>query len=857
MVFPLIGLISTFGFAPQALANSAPSNECALSGVTSGSVPACPYSLGGGSLTSLTAITTDGTCSGATFCGTKSDPGSAVTPINAWSVCRWVDNNTGVNGASYFVPFKSATEWTAFRNNHPQPALSLVTCAEPFASTGAPATVSVSPPYSACSTVNNVANPNVFGRTGFSTWPNPAINDSFTCVGGATTISSALQWTAGNADGMALGQLSWNQHFTFSPNLVFTSTDTTTGGPAGTNITINTGDSVLLSYSVSSPYGSISSSSPTGWSGFSGAIINPVEDSTYKETVTDSNGLTSVATVTITVNGQCGAAASGGALTAPPSSNLCIASDNLTSPVVGNSSNNGWTWGCTPSGGGLQKSCNVALEAAACTPTALVVINADGSTTSTLCSAGDTASTISVASGNYSYSCTSGSGAVSSTANCSGAAFVPAPINCPPTSVSWTLNGNTCTGTTTGTTTTGTDSLAVSSTAVGTTGSAQFLCTNGTFGSALPGATCTPAAGSCPAINFSSEGDAQWSFPTYCGTNGAGNFDDPGFHLIDDTFMECDWPNWPKISGIDAAGWAGLNFPGPPGYTASLAATTPPLPGYVSVGDPYDSPLFPYVTIRNLDNAAGVVSYPTYPGQQTQFFQSGYPMNWSQFPYYTPDDPAITNAADGSVHSELSDLVNALYNAIAAPVSMPLINGQPIFLACDSLGGDYYSSDPQPCLQFKAQFQANYGATGQLYTYTYPNGDSWSFQISGQDPNGGCFYDADHGVGWADVMGSGGSHAYKYVGSPSAHKIGHCDVKVWFTRPPGTTNCGMSDGMGGVAGGLPNNPYCGGAYVYPVGGHPGPGKTCVRDQSLDYPQSPNTSSSEGPQVCGYDCESGQ
>jgi len=55
---------------------------------------------------------------------------TAKTPIDVHSLCRYLDYS-GATGESYFVPFKTSTEWLAFLNNMP-PGLSATTCATPF-----------------------------------------------------------------------------------------------------------------------------------------------------------------------------------------------------------------------------------------------------------------------------------------------------------------------------------------------------------------------------------------------------------------------------------------------------------------------------------------------------------------------------------------------------------------------------------------------------------------------------------------------------------------------------------------------------------------------------------------------------
>jgi hypothetical protein len=110
-----------FGMAasvPAATSMAAPSRRQMIDPQTPiGATSACP------TLTPLQAITT------MSYDAVRSDAGAAPWPIDVWSKCRYVDNNTTDN-TSYFIPFKSDTEWLAFIGDAPG-SLSLVTCAKP------------------------------------------------------------------------------------------------------------------------------------------------------------------------------------------------------------------------------------------------------------------------------------------------------------------------------------------------------------------------------------------------------------------------------------------------------------------------------------------------------------------------------------------------------------------------------------------------------------------------------------------------------------------------------------------------------------------------------------------------------
>lgn len=66
----------------------------------------------------------------------RSSPGQAGGPIDVWGICRYVDNISG--NLSFFVPFKSSTEWIAFKKNAPTSQFDLVHCARPTTMTIGP-----------------------------------------------------------------------------------------------------------------------------------------------------------------------------------------------------------------------------------------------------------------------------------------------------------------------------------------------------------------------------------------------------------------------------------------------------------------------------------------------------------------------------------------------------------------------------------------------------------------------------------------------------------------------------------------------------------------------------------------------
>ncbi len=97
-------------------AQTLPPHECAIT-ATSAWTPLCPNLL-----YSTTTATPD------PYAG-RSDPGTAIGPIDVWGICRYVDNISA--STSVFVPFRSQPEWQAFYKNAPAATVSLVHCSKP------------------------------------------------------------------------------------------------------------------------------------------------------------------------------------------------------------------------------------------------------------------------------------------------------------------------------------------------------------------------------------------------------------------------------------------------------------------------------------------------------------------------------------------------------------------------------------------------------------------------------------------------------------------------------------------------------------------------------------------------------
>ncbi len=274
---------------------------------------------------------------------------NAVGAIEMYGKCRYIDNATG---ASYFGPFSLVTEWSAFTSH---PPFTLKSCARPYLQPTY--TIDTSAVYPQSDPSVTVAAPSrggvmIYGRTG-DTWSSPIVN--LNCRGGKETVQVKAVWTAGaSPDGSATGvtapDSSWGTPSAFyGPDIDFKVSDTTTNAAAGTDIVINSGDNVQLSW-ISS--GSIAGHSPN-WNGTNGATVTPAADTTYTITLgtllQDGTTLTTAASVTVHVHpiGQCGNA-NGQQYTSKPTSDLCAANSDIVPPGV--TGTDPWNWTCTRNG---------------------------------------------------------------------------------------------------------------------------------------------------------------------------------------------------------------------------------------------------------------------------------------------------------------------------------------------------------------------------------------------------------------------------------------------------------------------------------------------------------------------------
>jgi hypothetical protein len=318
-------------------ANDPTKYECNLHGSVFGQFAGCVNNgTGGGTSTVVSAVRNTVDCRGtvptvfgSNFCGANSPAGaSAVLPIYAWNICRWVDN-TGAN--NLFVPVGTPDEWQAFKDRAPS-GVSLTTCAVPYSANGAPAqtnlmatggttAIPLTTNYTNCSPYN-VDNPNVYGRTSTSFYPastvtvgSPGIG-TLSCNSGFTTMMARYRWQAGTLPDTPSTNLSWNPQFTYSPDVDLTTTTPVisfSGAGGSTTATVDwnispfqTGAARSCSVSTGGLGSWQSSLPPAAGSGAASgsSTVSVVEGSNtfYLTCSSDSPALTSVARVTITAD---------------------------------------------------------------------------------------------------------------------------------------------------------------------------------------------------------------------------------------------------------------------------------------------------------------------------------------------------------------------------------------------------------------------------------------------------------------------------------------------------------------------------------------------------------------------------
>lgn len=406
--------------------------ECNLGGDIGAGLNPCPSDPAGGVSVSKLAATSDGLCNGGSnpYCGARSI-GTALSPIDAWSVCRWVDNSST---NAYFVPFKTSNEWIHFLDGAPEPSITVTPCALPnthailqnnavdqlpLLSENIPYTVSTVPSDiypniydNSCqgnppASNGSIAVPQVYGRIGLSLAPAAQVSQSFECHNGATSVSSLLQWTAINP-AWAANNVDWLLNALYSPDVLLTA-----DGKSPSE-TVSGGATVTLSWNANPVAGTVCKSDSNNWSaqGTSGTVeAGPLnQTTTFSISCTGSNGLTSQAIVTVNVtgptNGVCGSS-NGQTFSEQPQTGLCSAGNPSNPALISNQ----WAWTCSGVNGGSAVNCAANSSVASngvCGPTNGATVSTSAPT-SGLCAQGDASNPVSTGSA-WDWQCSGANG---------------------------------------------------------------------------------------------------------------------------------------------------------------------------------------------------------------------------------------------------------------------------------------------------------------------------------------------------------------------------------------------------------------------------------------------------------------
>ena len=204
--------------AAAASVSSLTSNEC-FSTMPAGDTHSC-YTAGAGAY-APPATTLSGLTAGWLYVGARSDPGPLNQgAIDVWGLCYYVNDVSSTT--SYFVPFNTLKEWSAFTENYPQSGISLATCSRAttcsispetppgplpacLTPTGAPVgPTTVNLPYAPTGTTYPLSPPLTFSCTGPTTGCVPGWNTSW------TESAGKLYGGGGGPGDLSPGRLLWS-----------------------------------------------------------------------------------------------------------------------------------------------------------------------------------------------------------------------------------------------------------------------------------------------------------------------------------------------------------------------------------------------------------------------------------------------------------------------------------------------------------------------------------------------------------------------------------------------------------------------------------------------------------------------
>ena len=381
-----------------------PTNVCVVGTPTTGDAyNACPAAV----VYNTNNVVTTATGSSTVLVAGRSDNGLAISPIDAWGICRYVDNDLN---KSVFVPFKTAAEWSAFVANKPA-NIDLTDCARAANLTIPPDSIATDQLY--CNSATAVA-----------TAGSPLVSLNYARAGSAALTGYSVTYNCGA--------------FTETAVATFTPLSSTRVGSTPTSVSDPSASESIVAFATSS--GSDSNLNNIDWletvvytahiSGQCGAANNTAVSSKPTTGLCSAGTASSItgtgpwdwtctaatsvgcSAPTDEVTGTCGHA-NGNISATAPTSGLCSTG---TASVVGGSASTSWTWSCTGSDGGVTATCTAPAGVdGACGPTSGTNVSSVPGGSSGLCSSG-TASAV-TGSNPWDWTCAgTGSG---TTASCS------------------------------------------------------------------------------------------------------------------------------------------------------------------------------------------------------------------------------------------------------------------------------------------------------------------------------------------------------------------------------------------------------------------------------------------------------
>lgn len=374
-----MGVLGIFVSLPAWAATSLGANECAIS--VAAQDTKCVEADAGH------AVSPDSNISSSVYNAVRSDPGLAAYPIDAWGTCRYVDNSN--TSTSFFVPFKSALEWSSFVSNYPAADFHPVDCTRPgvvVIPANYPSLLADAEPcYDQTGLQAQV--PQYYTMNTYERFNTPHLTLQFQPMVSAVPMTFSCYTTNGNKN----GAMPWIKTVTLITVEGLDAERKSNGQYTGSNasppnsdwqldaITYSGAPVAMVNGQCGVSNGVASSTSPTSLclagsqSPVGGGPVSLGGPGTWSWTCSGSNGGTSAScsapATDALVDGQCGAG--NGVSTDTTPTNLCTAGNpSGVSGGLGYLGRAGtWSWTCDGTGGGTTASCSAPAVGKSCIAT--------------------------------------------------------------------------------------------------------------------------------------------------------------------------------------------------------------------------------------------------------------------------------------------------------------------------------------------------------------------------------------------------------------------------------------------------------------------------------------------------------